>query len=85
MCGPRQRGRLTRRARNEVTGQAEQIATSVKPRVDQHKKFGGIVGLLRAAVSKEESTDGDWSMTEEERGKVREWLIGVAGQWCKAH
>ncbi len=59
---------------------ADQISECVRKRVDRHQKFGGIAGLLRAAVSKEETNDGDWSMTEEERGRVREWLIGVAGR-----
>ncbi|MBS0188303.1 MAG: hypothetical protein JSS51_09550 [Planctomycetes bacterium] len=56
-----------------------QIAERVKARDDQHQKFGGVVGLLRAAVSKEETDDGDWWMTEEERGRARKWLMVAKG------
>ncbi|MGH7245215.1 MAG: nuclease-related domain-containing protein [Phycisphaerales bacterium] len=58
---------------------AEQIADCVRIRVDRHQKFGGIVGLLRASVANEETDDGNWSMTEEERGRVKEFLVNSKG------
>lgn len=54
---------------------ADQISKRVKDRVDRHQKFGGFVGLLRQTLSKDESDDGGWDMTPEERGKVKELLL----------
>ena len=51
----------------------------MRKRVDQHQKFGGFVGLLRHTIAKEDTDDGMWAMKEEERGRVREWLMGAAG------
>lgn len=59
---------------------ADQIADRVRKRVDRHQKFGGFVGLLRHTIAKEETDDGMWSMTEQERGRVKEWLMGVGGR-----
>lgn len=59
---------------------ADQIARRVEARIMSHRKFGGFVGLFRHAAAKEETDDGMWSLTEEERGRVREWLMGVAGK-----
>ena len=70
-------GRITRDPPDSVPEvmKADQIADRVRKRIDRHQKFGGIVGLLRAAVANEKSDDGLWSMTQEERGRVREFLL----------
>ncbi|MBL8886774.1 MAG: hypothetical protein JNK16_08945 [Phycisphaerales bacterium] len=51
----------------------------MRKRVERHRKFGGFVGLLRHTVAKEESDDEMWPMTEEERGRVREFLLSSKG------
>ncbi len=55
---------------------ADQIARRVEERIASHRKYGGFLGLFRHAATKEETDDGLWSLTEEERGRVREWSMG---------
>jgi len=66
-----------RRKWDPLRSEVDQISDCVRKRVENHRKFGGFVGLH--TVAKEETWT--WSMTEE-RGRVRAWLMGVAGWSC---
>lgn len=54
---------------------ADQIARKVQERIERHRKFGGFIGLLRAAAADDKTDDGMWDMTEPERQNVRFFLL----------